>query len=1067
LTRRALFLGLYTASGAAALLYEVAWTRLLTLQMGHTVAAASTVLAAFMGGLAVGASIAGRIPAQSPTIRLRAYATLELAIGLMALALPALLATSVPALRWAYADGAAPVRFGLVRVAVCLGLLGLPAAAMGATFPLAAGWFARKAEKGSAARIAASDAGALYAANTAGAAAGALGAGFWLIPAIGLRGTTWAGVALNALVATGALWLAHQSGREAGQGAPSPPRPAASRQLTAGERPEAAPADVRLAWAAVAVSGFAALAYEVAWTRLLALVIGPTTYAFATMVASFITGLAIGSAAGARLARRSTQPVRWLAAMLVLTGAAGSAAAWFAASRLPLVVAAEVAGPSAAFGPIVFRQALLVGLLLLPMTSALGAAFPLALAVAAPGRSTIERDTARVYAFNTLGAVSGALTGGFVLLPVLGLHNTFRALAVVGLVSSVAVWAGRRRKFGGKFSGALLGLAAAGMAFAVPAWDRDLLTSGAYKYAPYVQSADLEMTLRAGRLEYYRDGAASTVSARRLAGTLSLAIDGKIDASNAGDMLTQRLLGLLPLLLHRDAQDICIIGLGSGVTLGSALAAGTVHHADVVEISPEVVEASSLFEKENGHALTAPGVRLIIGDGRSHLLLTTRTYDVIVSEPSNPWMAGVAALFTREFFAAARAKLRYDGLFCQWAHTYDISGEDLRSIVRTFASVFPQGTMWLVGAGDLLLIGTTGPAIEPFVDNVERRLASTSRTLSDVAIVPATAPFALLSLYAGGPRDLERYADAAAIQTDDRMALEFSAPRGIYGRSKNDNRSAIQSLADAASRPRAVKAVFESATSESWAARGAMELRAEAFDSAYADLRRAVTLNARSVTALGHLSEAAAGAARQDEERAWLQSLAESQPGNAAVRVELSRVLASSGDFKGAAAAAVAAMQNAPADPRAAEQLASVFADAGDVDRLSALADELLARFPGRDEPRFYHATALFLKGHAGEAADEALRLVTANPGHARAQSLLGAACATAARHDCARSAFEAALQANPRDPSTYVNAGVFLLQSGDPTGAADYFAEALTLDPASTAAREGLAQSRAATAKP
>src|SRR6185369_8280465 len=160
----------------------------------------------------------------------------------------------------------------------------------------------------------------------------------------------------------------------------------------------------------------------------------------------------------------------------------------------------------------------------------------------------------------------------------------------------------------------------------------------------------------------------------------------------------------------------CIIGLGSGVTVGSALAPGTVRHADVVEISPEVVEASRFFDRESGAALSRPGVRLIVGDGRSHLLLTPRRYDVIVSEPSNPWRSGGAALFTREFFAAARSRLKPDGLLCQWAHTYDISPDDLRSIVATFASVFPQGTMWLVGEGDLLLIGAAGPAIAPLID---------------------------------------------------------------------------------------------------------------------------------------------------------------------------------------------------------------------------------------------------------------------------------------------------------------------------------------------------------------
>src|SRR5712671_1661573 len=210
---RRLFVGLYAASGAAALVYEVTWTRLLTLQLGHTVAAASTVLAAFMGGLALGAWLAGWNGLKAvPYVRvvtsigdvpsfLRAYAILELLVAASALAIPFALRASVPALAWAYADGAAPARFAIVRVVISLALLGVPAAAMGATFPIATNWYAHNA----------ADTGVLYAANTAGAALGAIGAGFFLVPALGLRATTWIGVALNVVAAGGAWWLASQS----------------------------------------------------------------------------------------------------------------------------------------------------------------------------------------------------------------------------------------------------------------------------------------------------------------------------------------------------------------------------------------------------------------------------------------------------------------------------------------------------------------------------------------------------------------------------------------------------------------------------------------------------------------------------------------------------------------------------------------------------------------------------------------------------------------------------------------------------------------------------------------
>jgi len=1066
---RRLFLVLYAASGAAALVYEVVWTRLLTLRMGHTVAAASTVLAALMGGLAVGAWLAGSRTRRAPAANLRVYAALELIVAGCALVLPIALAATVPLLASTYADGDAPARFAILRLTISLVLVGVPAAAMGATFPIAAEWYA----------LAAADAGVLYAANTAGAAAGAIAAGFWLIPAIGLRAATMVGVGLSGAAAAGALWIASRGAVAAPDAAEAPrktnatSRASARRNERSRRTPVAAPARApRLAMTAAAVSGFVALVYEVAWTRLVALVIGPTTYAFAIVVAAVVVGLAIGSSAGARLARRSSATLSWLATMLTATAVAASAAAWFAASRLPLIVAAQVSDPAAAFAPIVVRQAIGVALLLLPMACALGAVFPLAVAATSADRTAIGRDAARVYAWNTVGAIGGSLAGGFVLLPAVGLQNVFRISAFIGVAAAAAVLVVGRPNAGAhpRAAAAALTLAALGAGwFLLAPWDLDLLASGAYKYAPYLRQGTFESEVRSWRLAYYRDGAAATVSVRELAGMRSLVIDGKVDASNMGDMLTQRLLGILPVLLHPHPDQVCIIGLGSGVTVGSALASGGVRRADVVEISPDVVKASELFAQENGRALAAPAVHLIVGDGRSHLLLTDRRYDVIVSEPSNPWMAGIAALFTREFFEAAKARLAPDGVFCQWAHTYDISDGDLRSIVRTFTASFPQSTMWLVGEGDLLLIGTNGASIAPHLDGIAERwrAGALPALLDEVGIGGRAAPFALFSMLIGGPAELARYGDGAAMQSDDRMALEFSAPRAIYGPTTSDNAATLRALAAHAALPPAARAALDEATDASWTIAGTMQLKADAFGLAYDDFARAVRLDSRNADALAGLSDAATGARRLDEARAWLQSIAAAEPANAAVRIELSRILAASGDVEQAEVAARDAMRIAPDDPRAGEQLASVFADAGDGARLAPLAEALVSRFPDRDKPRYYRANARFLAGRVEEAIAEAQGIVRANPRDGRAQNLLGVACASAGRRPCAQAAFEAALAANPRDAVSHVNLAVFRLRSGDPSGAADEFSIALTLDRTSAAARQGLDEARAALAAP
>ena len=436
----------YAASGAAALVYQVAWVRLFTLTLGHTIAASSTVLAAFMGGLAVGAWAAGRRP-PAHSRALATYAALELLIAAAAIAIPSLLSTLDPLLVWAYADGTVPMRFALVRVAVSLMLLGIPAAAMGATYPIAVSWLAHSGDlEHEDRRRAATQGGVLYAVNTAGAAAGAIAAGFWLIPSLGIRGTTWVAVALNIAAAGGALWLVRAS-------SPAPVRQPSARQRI--RRHAQVPKTIdaprpMLAAAAAAVSGLAALVYEVAWTRLLALVVGPTTYAFAIMAASFITGIAVGSTLGVRLARRSARVPLWLAAMLLATAISSILAAWFTASHLPLIVARETAAATA-FEPLLLREAMAMMILLMPASISLGATFTLALAAASPATETVARDTARIYTANTSGAVAGALIAGFFLVPRFGLQDTFvftsRMLVVAGCVIAAiaAIRPGKQR----------------------------------------------------------------------------------------------------------------------------------------------------------------------------------------------------------------------------------------------------------------------------------------------------------------------------------------------------------------------------------------------------------------------------------------------------------------------------------------------------------------------------------------------------------------------------------------------------------------------------------------------
>jgi spermidine synthase len=1037
---RALFGLIFAASGAAALIYEVTWTRLLTLQLGHGVAAASTVLAAFMGGLAVGSAVGGKYATRLTATRaLQTYAVLEILIAILAVILPLELAALDPLLGAAYADGRGGATFAVLRFVTSLLLLSVPAAAMGATFPVASRWFV------TAASAAARDAGALYAANTIGAAIGALAAGFLLLPFLGLYGATTVAVTLNLLAAAGAYAVSRRAvpaTTTAAEPAPVKRRKHQTQTPKAANSPVAPATNPAVAAFALGVSGFSSLVLQVVWTRILALILGPTTYAFSIIVSVFITGLAVGAAVSSRIATRVRQPLVGLSVCLAASVGLAAAAASLVDQGL-LSIADIVAQPEVTFSDVLVRQALL----------ALGAAFPFAVAAATRSDETVASDLGLIYAINTTGAIAGALLAGFVFIPLAGLHGSLRIVTVVGAIGAMALLVLGRTRGPARLTAGVLATLVLALGVFLPEWDRLLLSSGAYKYAAAIQG-DVRTALTAGELLYYREGASATVAVRRSAGTVSLAIDGKVDASNGGDMLTQRLLAHVPLLLHENPKRVAILGLGSGVTLGSALT-HQVERAEVLEISPEVVAASRFFEEENHRAIDDPRTRLIVGDGRTHLVLTDEQYDVIISEPSNPWMAGIASLFTREFFEAAKARLRPGGVLCQWAHTYDISTRDLQSIVATFVSVFPEGSLWLVGDGDVLLIGSNAP-LDPKLASVATRFERPG-VAADLADVGVMSPGQVLSLFvAGGPR-LAKWSEGAPIQSDNRAALEFSGPQSIFGPSRADNARLLRELSNGDT-PSAVTEVKQAADAAFVRDQGWMLLHADAFRPAYDHFVRAVQMDPNDSRALDGLIRASVPMQRTAETRSLLSRLA-LNPEHVHTKLALSRLLASEGDYDQAVGIPFGIVQSDPSNVAALEQLASVLSDLGDVERMRPVVARLRAISPDTDATHYYSAALLFMEQRLDLSAAEAQRTIALNPHHARAHNLLGAALASLGQPEKARTAFQASLDADPRDPATYTNLATLELQAGNPDLAQRYYAEALTIDPTNGPARDGLAK--------
>lgn len=1061
-----LFLLAYTLSGLAGLIYEVCWTRLLTLAIGHTTAAASAVVAAFLGGLAVGAGAGGRIATRlSARQCLPVYIGLELAVGAAALLLPFELKALLPLLKWAYSNGEPGMLFPLVRILACLVMVFVPALALGVTFPVAIRWFA------SGSSNTARSSGALYAANTTGAAIGAPLAGFVLIPTIGISGATWAGVAVST-VAAFLVWIVMRTDRktdvEPVTALPTPIAPIASstsarrrrlRQDTAIVEP---PPIVDARWLAsivLGLSGFAALVHEITWTRILTLVLGPTIYAFSATLAAVIAGVALGSMAGTWIGSRTGHHAGWLAFTLALAALTTTATSALAGGYLPRLVAQQMADAPNLFDQLLRQGTLLTAALIVPTAASVGAAFPLGLTLV----SSSSRDDAGrfslVYAINTIGAVSGSLAAGFFFIPRLGLQSTLTLVSGCLIGAAILVLSWTRLTRTARLTGAVAAGAAAAMLVAAPPWDRELLASGVYLYAPDVpEGLDREALLKAGTLLYYREGAAATVSVRRLTGTTTLAVDGKVDASNRRDMLTQKLIAHLPLLLHGDPKDVAIIGLGSGVTLGAAL-----HHpvarADVLEISPEVVEASEFFAADNNRALDDARARLIVGDGRSHLLLSDRKYDVIISEPSNPWIAGVAALFTQEFFLAARDRLAPGGLVCQWAHTYNISNADLRSIVATFRSVFPQGTAWLVGGDDVLLIASADP-LDDRLANIARGW-SRPAVAADLASMAVLEPFSILSLFAGGPAELTSYSGDAAILTDDRMTLEFSAPRELHQPEAAANSAALAAVLTPDAGPEIVRAAKSTAGAIQWRNRGAMLMKSDVYALAYDDFVRALQRDSTDQITLDGLVKTAVLTGRASDALGWIKAAMMNRPATVASLVATSQLLEAAKVSDEAIETGIQATRLSPVAPAALEQLASLYADRAHTTALDATVDTLRRIAPDRAPTFYYSAVLAFLRGDSEAAIALGDQAVATDPQYAPVYDLLGAAHTKLGNAARARNAFHTSLRLNPHDSTAYANLGVIELAAGNRSEAADYFAEALWLEPASQVARQGLQQAK------
>ncbi len=771
-------------SGASSLVYEIVWLRWLVQIFGVTTLAVSTVLTAFMAGLAAGSWAAGRL---GPRLDrpIRAYGALELTIGALALVVPFGLNPIVPMLHVLGLDEAtAPVALALVRVALAAALLCLPTMCMGATLPLLAEAVAARSRDGGVDAI-----GRLYAANIAGGVLGTAATGFLLLPAVGVSRTNGLAAALNMGIGLAALWIDRRSaGLARRPGGPDVAAAAPSVHDSVGPTF----ADF-VAGGTVALSGALAMVYEVAWSRALALVLGSSVYAFTVVLSTVLLGLAAGSYLGARRVDgggTAGLPLAFCHLGIGLTALGGLAALGELPYLFLRLVALSARDPARLYA----FEVLLAGAVVLGPAVCLGAVFPLAVRLAGRPERRIGSAVGTLYALNSAGAVVGSFVGGFILVPGVGIQRTILGAVLLNLVVAsflLLTFPGRRPGLASMVGGALLGLAL-GAAVMTPPWSREIMTSGAAVHAPRLEHFSrraLRAYAHAARLIFYEEGLTTTVSVESRGGVMALRVDGKPDASTGGvDMANQVLLGHLPMLFHAGPREALVIGLGSGVSSGSALR-HPVRALTVVELEPAVVRASRLFDDVNRRPLEDPRARLVTTDARSFLRLTRNRFDVVISEPSNPWMTVAASLFTEDFFQLVRARMRPGGVFAQWLQLYSLTPETLRTLVATFTSVFPETVIFRTSRADLVLVGS----LEPISADYERlagRLRHPS-VAADLGQIGVRSVGELLARLLLDVEDVARFSTGTRLNTEDNARVEFQAPLALYLDTIDDNVEAL------------------------------------------------------------------------------------------------------------------------------------------------------------------------------------------------------------------------------------------------------------------------------------
>ena len=741
---------LFFASGSCGLVYQVVWARMLSVAFGTTSLAISTVLSSFMAGLALGSYVFGKwIDGRQDSLRI--FGFLEIGIGIFAILLPNMIAVLETAYPW-FPDSNFYV-MSLVRFGVCFTLLLIPTAFMGGTLPVISRTLVRRFSRFGA------DIGRLYAINTFGAVVGIIIVTFYLMEEYGLQGTIYVTACGNFIVGGLACWL----GRTQAEDEKTKVTSFTSNDTADTEAPPSTLKKTVLV--GFCLSGFAALGYEVAWTRLLTVAFAANSqYEFSIILISFLLGLSMGSFFCSRFLHRNRDLLTAFASIEILIGLMALLSVPVFSLLPGWIAVVKTAESWWGFRGGIF--AISIATITFP-TLLMGAAFPLVSRICTSGLDTAGRGIGTVGAANSLGSIGGAFTTGFLLMPLFGTETSVQILAMLNIgVGLIIAHKHPEKDTNWKRKTGLAAL---------------LATVTIVLLTPSDVLVKASSTSRDAELVHYEEGIAGVVTVDKSTdGYRRLMVNGggQVPSDYASVQLF-RLLGHLPMLLHPNPQDVLVIAFGGGIALGS-VSQHNAQRIECVEIVPEVMNAAHAHFSEFNHnildSLTAANVKIIADDGRNYLLRSRNTYDVITGDATHPTSADSWVLYTRDFYQLCKDHLSENGIMAQWLPLHALAPQDYKTILRTFQTVFPNASLWLTNDYTVIL-GTIKPLRLDF-NQLEQKLKNPN-VGNSLREVDLSDPFAVLSCFAMDANTLRKFVGNGPLNTDDHPYISYIGERGF------------------------------------------------------------------------------------------------------------------------------------------------------------------------------------------------------------------------------------------------------------------------------------------------